>query len=995
MRKFKFKFCATAAGLLVGVGLLSVPLTESASAANGSDFNAGHIISDDQFFDGNSMTVAEIQSFLNSKGANCVAGEMPCLKDYQVATPARSAEAGLCGALGATNGLTAAQILYYVGQACGISPKVMIVTLQKEASLVTRTKPTVSNYRAATGFGCPDTAPCDAQYYGYFNQVYQMARQFKVYTSNPTRYGYQAGRNNTILYNPDRGCGSSSVYIQNQATANLYIYTPYQPNAAALQNINGTGDSCSAYGNRNFWRFFTDWFGNPTNQGRPVVTNTGGIPVMATPDGPDRILGWLGANWTVSAQDEEINGYLKISYGSLSGWVKRYWLAENPTPTRTLYTTTNGIAVYLGPGVGYYKAGDLGPNLKISVAEEKNGFVRIVYGSTGGWIDKAWTSEALGTNPVAKRTVYTNTAGVPLLQTAQAGSPVLGTYPAGKAVEADAGEVNGYVHVVLGLTGAWIRSDWLSSNPTATGTATTNTGGIPVFLGPGAGYYVAGALGSSQAVAIAGTKGGFTNVVFGKTGGWVESKWLSTNPSPTGVGYSNTGGVPVYLGPGSGYVGAGWLSGGTKLAVAGQKDGYINIVYGNTGGWVKSEWISKNPTPTGVAYTTTSGIPVYLGPGAGYVRAPGEISVGVGLSTGSESNGYVNIVYGDSGGWVLKKWLTTDGQGSNPPAQRVMITNTSGVPVRSTASDSGAIVATYGAKSVVKAQHGVQNGYVHIVFGSTGAWIKADWLSGNPTATRKGTTNTGGVPVYFGPGDGYALGAQLGAKAPLQLSDNRSNGYVQVVLGDYGGWVSERWLTFNPTTVSSAMVVTGGVPILLSPDLAYAPVGYAASMTEVDVSTDQVNGYRRVVFGDSGGWIPSKWLAQNPEASIDARTNTGGVPVYIGPGAGYTAIASLGGNVAVSSSTEIVNGYVHVVSGKHGGWIDRKWLVWNPNPVRNFVTTTSGVPLYLGPGTGYVKVGELSVSSAVKASSEESNGYVWIVFGSTGAWVEKRWLAPA
>ena len=52
------------------------------------------------------------------------------------------------------------------------------------------------------------------------------------------------------------------MYIQNQATANLYIYTPYQPNAAALNNLFGSGDGCSAYGNRNFWRLFSDWFGS-------------------------------------------------------------------------------------------------------------------------------------------------------------------------------------------------------------------------------------------------------------------------------------------------------------------------------------------------------------------------------------------------------------------------------------------------------------------------------------------------------------------------------------------------------------------------------------------------------------------------------------------------------------------------------------------------------------------------------------------------------------
>ncbi|PRZ44362.1 hypothetical protein CLV47_101488 [Antricoccus suffuscus] len=248
------------------MGAFFTSTAQEARAVSAGDWKAGMIISDAKFFDGNAMSANDVQGFLNSQGANCVAGEMPCLKNYSMPTPPIPAEPGLCSAVGATGGLSAAQIIDVVARACGISQKVILVTLQKESALITKTRPSAINYRSATGFGCPDTAPCDAQYYGFFNQVYRMARQFKVYTNNPTRYGYQKGRNNNIQYNPNAGCGSSNVYIENQATANLYIYTPYQPNTAALNNMYGTGDSCSAYGNRNFWRMYTDWFGSTTDQ---------------------------------------------------------------------------------------------------------------------------------------------------------------------------------------------------------------------------------------------------------------------------------------------------------------------------------------------------------------------------------------------------------------------------------------------------------------------------------------------------------------------------------------------------------------------------------------------------------------------------------------------------------------------------------------------------------------------------------------------------------
>ena len=46
-------------------------------------------------------------------------------------------------------------------------------------------------------------------------------------------------------------------------TALLYIYTPYQPNEAALKAGAGEGDACSTYGNRNFAIIYNSMFGNP------------------------------------------------------------------------------------------------------------------------------------------------------------------------------------------------------------------------------------------------------------------------------------------------------------------------------------------------------------------------------------------------------------------------------------------------------------------------------------------------------------------------------------------------------------------------------------------------------------------------------------------------------------------------------------------------------------------------------------------------------------
>lgn len=255
---------------LVGSIALTAPAAP-ADAANGADFRADMIISDEAFFNNNAMTEAQVQSFLESKEAGCTARNgQPCLKDYRVTSSSKPAQgANHCGAYTGEANERASRVIWKVAQACRINPQVLLVTLQKERGLVTNLAPIAADYKVSMGYACPDTAACDTQFFGFFNQMYKAAWQFRQYTVSPNYWRYKIG-NVSVQWHPNAACGSTVVNIKNQATANLYNYTPYQPNAAALRNMYATGDSCSSYGNRNFFAYFTDWFGS-TNYQKPLV----------------------------------------------------------------------------------------------------------------------------------------------------------------------------------------------------------------------------------------------------------------------------------------------------------------------------------------------------------------------------------------------------------------------------------------------------------------------------------------------------------------------------------------------------------------------------------------------------------------------------------------------------------------------------------------------------------------------------------------------------
>lgn len=308
-----------------------------------SNWNPGMIIDDQVMTKKSSMSVSQIQSFLNGKVKTCDTNgqqlsefggpdlnsdgkvqrweygkhnynqtTFPCLKDYK------------------QDGVSAAQLIYNASQTYSINPQVLIVLLQKEQGLVTDTWPLNIQYRSATGYGCPDTAACDSKYYGLKNQLNWAATMFRAIINNdPNWYTPYVLGKNYIQYNPNASCGGTTVDIKNRSTQALYNYTPYQPNKAALSAGYGGGDSCSAHGNRNFYLYFTDWFGS--TQGTPFfrIGNTDPIYILGSDNNYYHVSSWAtmrayGWGEVIDKIDSYDESYLsdKVSSGTLPLVVK-------------------------------------------------------------------------------------------------------------------------------------------------------------------------------------------------------------------------------------------------------------------------------------------------------------------------------------------------------------------------------------------------------------------------------------------------------------------------------------------------------------------------------------------------------------------------------------------------------------------------------------------------------------------------------------------------
>lgn len=317
--------------LLIAVFAMALGVQQrKADALTTQDFNAGRIIDDTVFYNKNAMTVQQIQAFLNKLIPSCDTwGTGPseygggtraqyaasvgwpgppyaCLNNYHEnpQTKETSYERG-GGAF--DGGTSAAQIIYDAAQQYGINPQVLLVLIKKESPgpLTADSWPLKAQYKYTMGYACPDSGPgysanCDTEKAGFYKQVMLAAWQLKYYKEHPNDYRYKIG-SNSIQYSPDPTCGTKNVHIENIATLSLYIYTPYTPNDAALANYPGTAH-CGAYGNRNFFMYFKEWFGSPNY--RPptcdaVASDVSCVWKLYSPDNMSEFL-------TTSSQERDI-----------------------------------------------------------------------------------------------------------------------------------------------------------------------------------------------------------------------------------------------------------------------------------------------------------------------------------------------------------------------------------------------------------------------------------------------------------------------------------------------------------------------------------------------------------------------------------------------------------------------------------------------------------------------------------------------------------------
>lgn len=188
-------------------------MREQAKAVTGGTpsgkFDLDTVVSEANFRAATSMTAADIQTFLNQQPGT--------LKSYRTADHNGKVS-------------SAAQMIAEASVAHGISPKIILATLQKEQSLLTRQSPTKESYDWAMGCGKADSFT-SYQYQGLGKQIWYGAYKFKQ---------------NAALWSPGatQMIDGGAVHPTNAGTHAQYRYTPHMGGVMSFWMI--------------YWRYFGD-----------------------------------------------------------------------------------------------------------------------------------------------------------------------------------------------------------------------------------------------------------------------------------------------------------------------------------------------------------------------------------------------------------------------------------------------------------------------------------------------------------------------------------------------------------------------------------------------------------------------------------------------------------------------------------------------------------------------------------------------------------------
>jgi len=363
--------------------------------------------------------------------------------------------------------------------------------------------------------------------------------------------------------------------------------------------------------------------------------------------------------------------------------------------------TADVLNIRSNPNTSSSVIGKLNYNTEVSIIEISNGWYKVSYNNTTGWISGQYVNLYNNSTGQASTTGVVTADALNVRSGASTSNSVIGSLNENATVQIISTS-NGWHKIEFNNTTGFVSaeyintsSDYLNSGNSNSSTGIVNADVLNVRSGASTSNSIIGLLNENATVQIISTSNGWHKIEFNNATGFVSAEYINTSSGNSNSGNSNSSTEDTVISTGivnadalnvrsSGNISAniiGALYKNSKVEILSTSNGWHKIKFNSGTGFVSAEFISDStgtvtppevPPPSHtvegkVAIINADALNVRSGAGTSYSVVT-TVRYGSKLPVISYTNGWYNIKVGNTTGYISGDYVTISDEihSSNP-----------------------------------------------------------------------------------------------------------------------------------------------------------------------------------------------------------------------------------------------------------------------------------------------------------------------------------------
>ena len=278
------------------------------------------------------------------------------------------------------------------------------------------------------------------------------------------------------------------------------------------------------------------------------------------------------------------------------------------------------------------------------------------------------------------------------------------------------------------------------------------------------------------------------------------------------------------------------------------------------------------------------------------------------------------------------------------------VTATTAVNIRTSPNTGSSILGVLHKGQRLTQVGAMKYGFVPVKFGSTTAYVAANYLAGAKSSDASTGTAAGAkgdvftsepLNVRSGPGIKYSVHATLAKGSKVERTGLVSGGFTQIFFSTGRAWVSTTYLsTAQPSgkaiATTGSVKASAGLMVRNQTGRGIAGLGEIPSGSVLPSTGNKAGYLTEVVWRGQRVWVTTAYIhkvGQVPTAAPEAlpteigtRYATETVNVRSGPGTSHSTVASIPQGTAVKITGTVTSGFAQINFNGASRWVSAAYL---------------------------------------------------------------------